>query len=302
MGPDVQELQKMLSLIGYSMAPDGIFGKVTESVVKQFQLSQGLSADGIVGPNTWSAILVKASISPQQTLSKAFNPVVDKYIQMPDNEFIKEVTAKIGITYHHTVSDGNPEQVVRVWDADGRGAVGTHFIIGRKMNNGDMSHDGKIVQCVPIEYWLHHILTTRMGFSSSHNNLVNKSYIGIELCSYGCLKKVGNEFYALDGRTQVPTSEVTVLKTGFRTYEYWHSYTPAQIESLRKLTLAIATHYNMDLTKGIQQDFFELSWDAMALRRTVTTHTNFEYGKFDTFPQPELKAMISQITGKELLA
>lgn len=37
--------------------PDGKFGKKTEAAVKEFQRKHGLTADGIVGVNTWKAIL-----------------------------------------------------------------------------------------------------------------------------------------------------------------------------------------------------------------------------------------------------
>lgn len=51
-GSEVKTLQAMLSL-----AEDGIFGDVTEEAVKAYQKSQGLRADGIVGPNTWAKLV-----------------------------------------------------------------------------------------------------------------------------------------------------------------------------------------------------------------------------------------------------
>ena len=36
---------------------DGKFGPSTEAAVKDFQHNSGLAADGIVGPNTWTALL-----------------------------------------------------------------------------------------------------------------------------------------------------------------------------------------------------------------------------------------------------
>ncbi len=35
---------------------DGIFGPVTKTAVEQFQSQSGLTADGVVGPNTWAAL------------------------------------------------------------------------------------------------------------------------------------------------------------------------------------------------------------------------------------------------------
>jgi N-acetylmuramoyl-L-alanine amidase/Putative peptidoglycan binding domain len=50
-GEAVAELQKVLGLIA-----DGDFGSITDMQVEGFQAACGLSADGIVGPNTWDEV------------------------------------------------------------------------------------------------------------------------------------------------------------------------------------------------------------------------------------------------------
>lgn len=49
--------QKLVSLGYNTNGVDGIFGAGTESAVKAFQKARGLAADGIVGKNTWRALL-----------------------------------------------------------------------------------------------------------------------------------------------------------------------------------------------------------------------------------------------------
>lgn len=51
-GHVVELAQKPLGLV-----VDGIFGRKTEVAVQEFQLAHGLHADGIVGPQTWKALL-----------------------------------------------------------------------------------------------------------------------------------------------------------------------------------------------------------------------------------------------------
>ena len=58
-GDAVKTLQTKLTALGYSFEPygaDGAFGSLTETRVKAFQLTAGISADGIVGPQTWAAL------------------------------------------------------------------------------------------------------------------------------------------------------------------------------------------------------------------------------------------------------
>jgi cell wall-associated NlpC family hydrolase len=55
-GNDVKTLQMLLSRRGFEVPSTGYFGTVTKRKVSQFQRSRGLTADGIVGPATWSAL------------------------------------------------------------------------------------------------------------------------------------------------------------------------------------------------------------------------------------------------------
>ncbi|WP_053956499.1 M14 family metallopeptidase [Inediibacterium massiliense] len=56
-GTDVMEIQALLKKIGYDPGPiDGIFGTKTEEAVKNFQRDNGLTPDGIIGPQTYKAL------------------------------------------------------------------------------------------------------------------------------------------------------------------------------------------------------------------------------------------------------
>ncbi|MCU7740193.1 peptidoglycan-binding domain-containing protein [Priestia megaterium] len=51
-GEEVKVVQKSLGL-----NPDGFFGLQTEQAVKEFQVKNGYTADGVVGPKTWEALV-----------------------------------------------------------------------------------------------------------------------------------------------------------------------------------------------------------------------------------------------------
>jgi len=55
-GDSVRNLQQRLADLGYVLTVDGMFGPGTLAAIQQCQQKNGLTCDGIVGPNTWNAI------------------------------------------------------------------------------------------------------------------------------------------------------------------------------------------------------------------------------------------------------
>lgn len=70
-GDDVKELQKQLNANGYNLSVDGIWGKNTESAVRDYQKKNNLAVDGIVGKNTWGSLLGSTASSNVTTPKKA---------------------------------------------------------------------------------------------------------------------------------------------------------------------------------------------------------------------------------------
>lgn len=57
-GPEVEDIQRRLADLGFVDGCDlGVFDAVTLAAVRAFQQHRGLPADGIVGPDTWGALV-----------------------------------------------------------------------------------------------------------------------------------------------------------------------------------------------------------------------------------------------------
>lgn len=59
-GNIIKWIQKKLMSLGYAMTAygvDGVFGEETKKIVIRFQMNKGLVQDGIIGGNTWRALM-----------------------------------------------------------------------------------------------------------------------------------------------------------------------------------------------------------------------------------------------------
>jgi peptidoglycan hydrolase-like protein with peptidoglycan-binding domain/GH24 family phage-related lysozyme (muramidase) len=91
-GEDVRQVQQALVRWGANISADGYFGPTTRLAVEQFQRSQNLVADGIVGPQTW-AFLQRQSTPPSPgRLLRLTNP----YTTGEDVQAVQQAIARAG--------------------------------------------------------------------------------------------------------------------------------------------------------------------------------------------------------------
>ena len=287
-GENVKELQKLLNANGWDLVVDGIFGSGTERAVREYQRKNKLVDDGVVGIRTIAKLYGSNNKWEAGFIREAY--------PLSARQYKASTTKKKGITLHYAVEPHNPYKVIDVWNKDSRGAVATHFVIGGKLGQAN-EHDGKVLQAFSLDYWAHHVAATRTGLSSRWSTDINEQYIGIECCTMGYLTLKNGKYYSESRRLYVPEDEVCVLDKPFRTFKYWHKMSDKMLNSLEQLIKDIIKKegFLLDLDLNIDHSWFDLSWDALRSRRTLTTHTNFEHGKFDLMPQIELLDMLKRV-------
>lgn len=79
-GADVVQLQDLLIDAGYlvgASGADGFYGKDTATAVREYQLDNGLDADGIVGPLTWAVLRENGQETPPDDAAPLYTATIN---------------------------------------------------------------------------------------------------------------------------------------------------------------------------------------------------------------------------------
>lgn len=114
-GEGVKQIQRALAGAGFGVIADGVYGAITKEAVMAFQLSKGLTIDGMVGPATFATLL-------PCVLKKSKREITDIVIHCTASKVSSDLTADdirrmhkrqgwSDIGYHYVVRlDGKVEQ------------------------------------------------------------------------------------------------------------------------------------------------------------------------------------------------
>lgn len=105
-GEDVRTLQYLLEAHGVHLAVDGAFGPHTKAAVEQFQTAQALTADGIVGNQTWAALVVTVASGSNgpavravqsQMAARIARPAVTGSFDAETDELVRSFQGDLGL-------------------------------------------------------------------------------------------------------------------------------------------------------------------------------------------------------------
>jgi len=289
-GKEVSQLQKYLSMLGYDLVIDGVFGNKT---LKAFQKKYGLLVDGIAGEQTFSALKAAQKRTAKEDKENNFRGReygeldVDVNHHLGSEQYIKQTFDKDKIFIHYTVSGPDAKKVIKYWDGNSP-RVATAFVM-----SGRGIEDGKIYEAYNPDYWSYHL-----GVKGSKGKL-DKNSIGIEVCAWGRLDKKGDKFYNYYGG-EVSAEEVYTLDEAWRGSEYYHMPSDKQMASLEKLLLWIIGEYKIP----VQNIDFNRGWaeynDTLVRDKApgIWTHTNVRTDKQDMYPDHRMLEVLNRVKEK----
>ena len=288
--PEVSEVQKLLSLIGYDLIIDGDFGAKTTRSVKSFQKKYSLTVDGVVGNNTYQTLK-----SAQKRSSKE-NPVSSEKNygslevikdHLDSSQYIKQDFEKKQIYLHFTAGSANAKNVIHGWNSN-EARIATSFVIDGR--------DGSIYECFHPSYWSYHL-----GVKGTRGKL-DKHSIGIEICNWGPLKEKDGKYYTWPAdysKYTVEEDEVVKLDTPHRGFNYFHKITDAQMDSVEKLLEYLVKEYKIPVDQDFNDDWFEYKEDVIKQQTPgIWTHVNVRKDKSDLCPDQRVLDMLNRIKSK----
>lgn len=198
-----------------------------------------------------------------------------KYLKkLTPNQFYDQIVNKVAILLHHTAGDSAIGAID--WWNQTPDRVGTALLVER---------DGQVYQCFEINRWAYHLGTP------IKNKGLDINSVGIEIVSWGWLKKEEDKFYAYPlwplktRKVLIPKDQV--LELDFKGEKYWHKYTDAQVENIVKLCRYLVDRFKIPVQNLDKFWEYDLSV-AEKVKPGIWSHTTVRKDKTDIFPQPNL--------------
>lgn len=194
-------------------------------------------------------------------------------IEFPKEQFVNEMTKKVQIILHHTVSS-NSTSPVQFWKSNPE-RVAVPYVIAK---------DGTVLQLFDSCYWGFHI-----GKGSDADD--NRCAIGIELVNEGILQPDGKGGYTwFDGKIKF-SGKVHEAMYEWRGSKFFAAYTEAQYDSLAGLLPLLCEKHNIPLLLHASMDCDRNNFG----KPGVFSHRNFRPDKTDLSPAFDWMRLLEKI-------
>jgi N-acetylmuramoyl-L-alanine amidase len=166
--------------------------------------------------------------------------------------------------------------------------VSVPFVVGR---------NGNIYNLFASKFWSYHLGPSAMG----GNTAMSKECIGIEISNIGPLLKSGNNLVTTYSKDDVycsleETQFYTKLKTKYRGYEYYASYTDAQYKAVIQLIKFLCAKYDIPkntLAEAVRYNIMTAT--DFTKFKGILSHVNCRTDKVDIGPAFDWARVISSI-------
>lgn len=197
--------------------------------------------------------------------------------------FYQEETAKKKIVLHFTMGylKGDIATLTKQH-------VSVPFVVGR---------NGILYNLFASKYWSYHLGPGARG----GNTTMSRECIGIEISNIGPLKRIGdnlvttysdNDIYCSIAETQYYTQ----LKTKYRGFEYFASFTDAQYLAIGKLLKFLCAKYNLPKTFPDEPQRYEIMTDEGFKNFSgIVSHVNCRVDKTDIGPAFDWNKIIQSV-------
>lgn len=208
----------------------------------------------------------------------------------PASQYMREEFPKKQIYLHHTAGNSSATNIFKWWASNPERIATCVAIAGP----GSADGDGKIVQGFSSKYWAYHLGVKRAVFDrfGVPYSILDKNSIGIEICNWGQLSFTGGKFYNYVGG-EVPENQVIKLDVPYKGHIYFHSYSDAQIQSVKDLLLLWKDRYAIPLT--YKEDIWNVTPRALRGEPGVFTHNSVRIDKVDIYPHPKMIQMLKSL-------
>lgn len=213
-------MQNALIKLGYKLVADGVFGAKTEDAVKDFQRKNKLSADGIVGSQTWSALGITGANSKCIDASVIYKPLSVHVTKSANRK-------PLYLAIHYTAGSSS---------ASGRAQSAYNTFVSRSASADFAVDDKDIVQFNPDipNYYCWAVSDAKNRYSSGgslYGKATNKNTISIEICS-----------------TCSPASAINVSTANNSAW----SFTDEALDNAVKLAKMIMKKYNIPIERVVR--------------------------------------------------